>query len=222
MKPSEVVSGANRDVLDRHHAFLCVGDEALARTYLEGVGISPKALGADYKEIVESPLSIGAVRKIHTALSVRPLKQRLFVVIFAKALAHEAMQALLKVCEDPHGTSAIVLVTRDSETLLPTLRSRFVEVFRSSTVFPEILQKEATTFKGASVKNRLVLVKKYIEEGRESALLFADALHETFRPFIKEYPKELRELVLVRSYLTDSSSSTKQLLEYISGVLPRK
>lgn len=221
MKPLEVVN-AGREVFNRHHAFLCVGDEGMAREYLAGVGISPKELGADYTEIIESPLSIETVRKIHTALSVRPIKDRVVVNVFAKTLAHESMHALLKICEEPQGNNAFVLVTRDSETLIPTLRSRFLEVFRSSTIFSPTLQKEAIEFKRASVKNRLVLIKKYIEEGRESALVFADALHEVFRPLLKDYPREFSELVLVRSYLTDSSSSTKQLLEYISGVLPRK
>lgn len=222
MKPIVGATKVFSEIFDKHHAFLCVGDEAQARAFLEDVGISQKDLGVDYMEIVESPLLIATVRKIHSTLSIRPVHQRVVVVIFARVLMHEAMQALLKVCEDPYGKSAIVLVTRDSETLLPTLRSRFVEVFRSATVFPQALQKEASMYKKASVKERLTLIKKYIEEGRESALLFVDALHETFRPLIKEYPKELRELVLVRSYLTDTSSSTKQLLEYISGVLPRK
>lgn len=212
---------APKEVFSTHHAFLCVGDEDLSRDYLEQIGISAKALGADYKEIVESPLSIGTVRTIRGALSVRPLRERVYVVIYARTLAHDAMHALLKVCEDPHGSSALVLITRDSESLLPTLRSRFVTVFISPTKSSPQAQKDATLFAGASVKERLDIIKKYIEEGRESALCFVDALHEIFRPYHTTHPESIRALVMARSYLTDTSSSTKQLLEYVAGVLPR-
>ncbi len=212
---------APQEVFARHHAFLCVGDEAFASAYLARMGISATALGGDYKEIIESPLSIGVVRTIPRIISVRPLRERVYVVLYARALAHDAMHALLKVSEDPHGTSALVLVTRDSASLLPTLRSRFVTVCQSPTIIPPHVQQDASVFAAASVKDRLEIVKKYIEEGREPSLAFVDTLHEIFRPYSTTHRESMRALLLVRSYLTDSSSSTKQLLEYIVGVLPR-
>ncbi len=212
---------APKEVFSTHHAFLCVGDDALSREYLESMGISAKALGVDYKEIVESPLSIGTVRTIRSMLSVRPIKTRVYTAIYAHTLAHDAMHALLKMCEDPNGSSALVLITRDSESLLPTLRSRFVTVFQSQKIASPQVQKDATAFARASVKGRLDIVKKYIEEGRESALYFVDTLHEIFRPYHTTHPDSIRALVTARSYLTDTSSSTKQLLEYVAGVLPR-
>lgn len=71
-------------------------------------------------------VTIAQVRDLLRHLSFRPMDRHRSggIIHDAQSLTYEAMNALLKTLEEPHGQPAIVLVTTDVSALLPTIRSR--------------------------------------------------------------------------------------------------
>ena len=111
----------------------------------------------DYFEITpqKKQISIDQIREIKRHIWQKPAKAKVkFVVVKdADMLTPEAQNALLKLLEEPPSHAVIVLSTERKQKLLPTIRSRTVEInIRSkrkqlapSTEFPIDNFKEALT-----------------------------------------------------------------------------
>lgn len=71
-------------------------------------------------------LGIDQIREIKRFLSEKPVKgkKRLVIINDAEYLSGQAANALLKVLEEPPESGVIILVTRNPEALIPTIRSR--------------------------------------------------------------------------------------------------
>ena len=86
----------------------------------------------DYFEIApqKKQISIDQIREIKRHIYQKPIKAKVkFVVIKdADMLTIEAQNALLKLLEEPPSHAVIVLVTQRKQKLLPTVRSRTVEI----------------------------------------------------------------------------------------------
>ena len=68
------------------------------------------------------------VREVRDQMFVRPNEGRHRVCIFPQELGIEGQNALLKVLEEPPSYGAFLLLTENPEKLLPTVRSRCVEL----------------------------------------------------------------------------------------------
>lgn len=77
-----------------------------------------------------SNLTIETVRRVRTAAALLPslAARRMLIVEDAETLLEPAQQALLKVLEEPPPAVTIVLLSDESEVLLPTVRSRCQEI----------------------------------------------------------------------------------------------
>lgn len=75
-------------------------------------------------------LTIETVRGLAESVSLRPLEGRWRIVIVddAESMQEVAQEALLKTLEEPPAYVVILLLTNDSEVLLPTIRSRCQQV----------------------------------------------------------------------------------------------
>lgn len=91
-------------------------------------GNHPDILMVDDPERKQVPVDL--VRQARTELFVRPNEGRRKVLIFPRAqdLNASAQNALLKVLEEPPDYGAFLLLARSPEALLPTIRSRCVEL----------------------------------------------------------------------------------------------
>jgi DNA polymerase III delta' subunit len=71
-------------------------------------------------------LNISTVREVSAAVAYRPLEARWRVVIVddVETMQETAQEAFLKTLEEPPSYAVILLVTRDSDLLLPTIQSR--------------------------------------------------------------------------------------------------
>lgn len=71
-------------------------------------------------------IGIDAAREIKNFLWQKPLRSpcRLLLINEAEKLTEEAQNAILKITEEPPASSLLILITGDSQKLLPTLRSR--------------------------------------------------------------------------------------------------
>ncbi len=144
-------------------------------------------------------------------------------VISTGTITHEAQNALLKVFEEPTADTHFFLLMPSAEVLLPTLRSRVVIVSIGEMGVVPGSEQLAKSFLGASKGKRMAIVKSLIEEKDKSATLaLVDGLLKALSKNPKEtlvHQKELQELLAMRGYLNDRSSSLKMILEYLCLVV---
>src|SRR5205823_352654 len=83
--------------------------------------------GVDLIEF-DHPKSIAEAREITALLTRKPYQSKKITIIFeADNLSHEAQNALLKTLEEPDPAD-IYILSHDPEKLLPTVRSRCLEI----------------------------------------------------------------------------------------------
>lgn len=93
--------------------------------------------------ILEEPegsfIKISQIRRLSEIASLRPMigKKRVFIIKEAELMNEEASNAFLKTLEEPSPYSHFILLTRNPEKILPTIRSRClkIEIFSSSKNF---------------------------------------------------------------------------------------
>ena len=76
-------------------------------------------------------IGIDAVREVKNFLWQRPAAstRRTLIIDGAELLTTEAQNALLKVAEEPPASSLLILVTSDTESILPTIVSRLPTIY---------------------------------------------------------------------------------------------
>jgi len=226
-----------------HHAYVYEGSqellEALARHARKLFGF-----GAEHNPDVRvqsfEKFGIDDAAALKAATSFKTVSGRALYCLGMSTIATEAQQALLKLFEEPQlGVIFVLLVPHGS--LLPTLRSRFLEYpgnLQGSTLDQgssrSNLNTEVKKFLAASYKERSEQVTTLLnppaggEEGvRERVRDFVNALetalYATVRPARsnKELLQGLGDIARVRDYLRDRSPSLKMLLEHLATALPR-
>ncbi len=126
---------------DGAHAYLLsgpkhIGKQAFILAFSEKISGRPWVTNPDIKIIApqttegEASIYIEDSRKLKTFLSLTPVYGPLKITVIdnANRLTEEASNALLKVLEEPPQHSLLVLVTAHPSQLLPTIRSRCIEV----------------------------------------------------------------------------------------------
>ncbi len=139
-----------------------------------------------------------------------------------------AQNALLKILEDPYQGVQFILVTSNSESLIPTLRSRLQEqlVNMSDT---KKFETEAKIFLSTEYKERMKIpcitkllnaVDEEDRKDRESIRSFIFSL-----AFILGGCTECARYTIITlemaSYAGDTSASGKNILEYLALLLPK-
>lgn len=121
----------------------------------------------------EGSLGIDAVREARDFLWQKPVvsSRRLLIADEAERLTAEAQNALLKITEEPPPSGVVILATSDVESLLPTLRSRFHEIY-----FGAVPEKELGRWienrRGGKPKNLgQVLAQSFGAPGRAADLM---------------------------------------------------
>lgn len=85
-------------------------------------------------------VSVKLVREAREDMFVRPNEGERKIYLFPQELGLEGMNALLKVLEEPPSYGVFLLLSDNPEKLLPTVRSRCVEL--ALTALPEALLRE--------------------------------------------------------------------------------
>ncbi len=124
--------------------------QALAGYLEHGVFDDDHKIRIDATEIdpdENGTIGIERARDVKRFLFQKPNKstKRTLIIDQADALTPEAENALLKVTEEPPASALIIFIVQDPQSLLPTLRSRFRELFFPSLTTQEIaawLQRE--------------------------------------------------------------------------------
>ncbi|MBI3963591.1 MAG: hypothetical protein HY341_01185 [Candidatus Kerfeldbacteria bacterium] len=136
------VSPNTRRVIDAHirkgtdgHAYVVAGARGTGTSrvarHLMGLLRTQTTVGSlavqeVRREAGKRDVTITQVRDLIRHLSFRPMDRHRSggIIHDAQSLTYEAMNALLKTLEEPHGQPAIILVTTEVSALLPTIRSR--------------------------------------------------------------------------------------------------
>lgn len=212
-----------------HHAYLYEGPLSLladlarsAQQLLTGTeGANP-----DVHVFEHEKFSIEEARELSAQAALKNVSNQSLYVLGTGAISPEAQQAMLKLFEEPQQGMVFVLLTPKG-TLMPTLRSRFLE-------YPEKLEAQAVSlapakkFLASAYKERSTQVAALIKEeegAKERVREFITSLELLLHTAHTKNPSaELREaledIALVRGYLGDRSASLKMLLEHLAATLP--
>jgi DNA polymerase-3 subunit delta' len=106
-------------------------------------GIHPDFITVDDPE--KKTVSVDLIRQAKADIYVRPNegKRKIYLLPRAQDMRIEAQNALLKVLEEPPSYGLFLLLTDNPEKLLPTIRSRCVEL--KLTALPENVLRSALT-----------------------------------------------------------------------------
>lgn len=167
----------------------------------------------DTRHILVEKLGIDAARKLKEESAHRPLANKSLVfVIVTKSIELEAQNALLKLFEEPPTQVEFFLIIPHESRLIPTLRSRFVGLTRS-TENPNDLAKE---FLNSSYKERLEFIATEHKKGTDSLrhLFISLSRLET------ENTEAKKSLLLASRYVYNRGAGQKMLLEELALSLP--
>lgn len=212
-----------------HHAHALVGDlgvgEASLEAYLSEQGI---VIQGNPDVVVEKHDTwlIEHSRMVKAQQAQKPNgTYKIFIIIFSH-MQHEAQHSLLKVFEEPTPYTYFFLLMPHRERLLPTLLSRLNLIALDKK--EGVLQNKIDTaaFLKMKAHDRIALVYKVTDPKlpdeekmtKHEALLFLNEL-EVLLVKNKDYKTRndiFEGIRKTRSYLGDTGSTVKLLLEYIS------
>ena len=171
-------------------------------------------------------LSIEKAREIRQYAGALPLKEKFLHIIVGFDIANlEAQNALLKAFEEPGISAKFYVIAPSFKSLIPTLRSRMMQIDLENKSEQTLFKKEVTEFlKGGSGK-RVKIVEKIADDLKEEKIskgdihIFLKTLKDEVLKSTWEPGSQVAELIssiaTAEKYL-ESSSSVKQLLSLIA------
>lgn len=148
-----------------------------------------------------------------------------FFFIKTNSINHQAQNSLLKSLEEPTSGLHFFFVLPELNNILPTVLSRAFVVLDENKI-----NIDSSFFK-LNLAEKIKHVEKLaaeIKDGKKTkqdAINFVDSLIEflnTKSDFKKEFPQKIQDILELRSFISDSGSSVKSILEAIILALPAK
>lgn len=170
-------------------------------------------------------IGIDEIRRIRNFLWQKPIvsKKRTVVIDDVEAMTGEAQNALLKIAEEPPQSSLLILVARDPEKLLPTLKSRLQKIYFSSVSLPLIENWLREKFGCEKEQLRSVAVLSSGQPGLAWRMLFDErfqALRKSGEAFLKSGFWARREMI--KTLLEPDDFNLSEFLEILLVVLSRE
>ena len=165
-------------------------------------------------------------RKLLFWANQRPLlgSNKVFVAeVFS--FSAESANALLKTFEEPFEGTHFFIIVPSVETVIPTLRSRFVVIDDSGKrqEISEETEKLCSEFLKALPSKRMKMAEKFFKDKTETAE-FLDGLEVTIRSSASLKKPNFLALEIIqkaREFLFDRSPSVKMILEHLALTLPK-
>jgi hypothetical protein len=152
-------------------------------------------------------------------------------VITANFFTREAQNSLLKILEEPVLGVHFFIITQNTQSLLPTLKSRLHPIsLRRQCLHREIYEGSkafADEFLGANTPKRIELLKDIIEnKDKNGAIRFLDDIESVLYKNTKKDEitsggnmSRFKEIQKCREYLNDRAPSVKMILEHIAMIV---
>ncbi len=218
--------------LAEHHAHVFIGEINTKNNSIVLDYLAESGLHGEYANLHQFSMELFTIdhaRELKQLVSEKSQNgKQIVVLIQTSQFSHPAQHALLKTLEEPHEGVIIIFVTPREHLLLPTLKSRvLIHYLTSSELVTPI---DVKIFEKGNVAKRLKLVDEYLqkikddenlhETSRRDALAFLNA-YESYLYNLETSEKRKKEydaIFFAKEYLGDQGSSVKQLLEYVALV----
>ena len=135
-------SGKRRFAKELAKTVICEQQSFLEPCTCRHCVVSQGAVHPDIHLIEESPVKIEVARQISNDAFMSPLsaKKKVYIIDNAHSFTKEAANAVLKTLEEPPQDTHFFLITDRYEQVLPTIRSRCVNIRFSSLTAEEVKQ----------------------------------------------------------------------------------
>lgn len=160
-----------------------------------------------------------SIKEMHSSKSFSQDSKRIFI-IEAESITNEAQNALLKIFEEPHENTHFFLILPYSHILLPTLKSRLYIIDHTNK--NEEITNNIKKFISLSKKEKIDYVDEIAKDisdeklSKQDAINFINSLERyLYDDGLEKNKSVLNAIIKARDYISDKSSSIKQLLEYI-------
>lgn len=226
-----------------HHAYLYIGaHESGIRAARAFAATNLGIEGAAHPDLAvfsyEGLFPIDHARRITTFASQAPVQgDQKLIVIAAGRLFPPAQNALLKLFEEPSEGTTLILIVPAIGMLLPTLRSRLIELPREEGTIDEAAQvflSASSAEREKTVAKLVARVKSDKDEEKQAARMDAVRLcegltHAAYAALAKANGDEkqhlisfLRDLDRFMPILHTSSAPLKLIFEHLLIVMPEK
>ncbi|MGE5540993.1 MAG: hypothetical protein ACM3TU_01770 [Bacillota bacterium] len=219
-----------------HHAYYFAGDReqgiAAALSYGERELNLVSVNNPDVIVFRYGLFSVDDARRVIRLGEQAAVGEKKLIIIAVERLFHEAQNALLKLFEEPPAGTTLVLVIPSMGVILPTLRSRMVELASAETA----IAPEAQAFIAASSDEREKLVGKLLDRAksdkdeekqaaRGEALRLLEGLLAATYASLNQKPSEdltlfARDLDRFIPILHERSAPLKLIFEHILITMP--
>jgi hypothetical protein len=206
-----------------HHATLFV--HADRKQFTENLWNELRSLSPAHILHDHTVVDIDTARSL-TSWANTPYDSEKIALISFHTITLPAQNALLKILEEPRDGVRFILVTTNSEALIPTLLSRLqhhhIENVTSNKNNTELFltTPPKERMKLPSITSLLSAVDEEGRKDRENVRAFILSLANTLNKK-KEYSYYVPIILEMGSYAADPSSSGKALIEYLSLLLPQ-
>jgi len=171
---------------------------------------------SDIRHLIVPKIGIDHARRLKEESMRTPLKRELLTfVIVTGAIEPEAQNALLKLFEEPPEKTEFYVILPHESRLIPTLRSRFTDLTRSSNKENVV----AENFLNLSYKERLEFIATENKNNPEALRTLVTALGQQIS---KTNPTAKKALLLVSRYVYNRGAGQKMLLEELALSLPTR
>ncbi len=217
---------------DLAHAYLASGNitvlmEELPKV-IEKVFNVKRSANPDFQVISKDFLSIEDARDIIEMSYMKSFGGGgfRFFIIGAEIVSDEAQNAFLKVVEEPPQETRFFFVTSAKSSLLPTLRSRLIDLPQTKAV-PEGFCEQGADFMSSTVDKRRKQVASLIKnQDKQKAInllssieFFLDTLDED--TWSDERKRALETVFMVKKNIISQRSSIKFLVDHLCCCTPR-
>lgn len=216
------------DSKNLHHAYIIEGDrESILKElkkFLEKELKFSTHNNPDFYLAEYDKFGVDEARELVDRQQQKSIGERKIFALAVNSITREAQNSLLKIFEEPTAGTHFFLIVRSVENLLPTLKSRAVVL---KTKSGPSLSLGASEFLAAKPAKRLEIVKETLSRLEKEEITKADILSflneieeiknsEISAKMAAEDRSAVENLLKMRSYLQDQSSSAKLILEYLA------
>ncbi len=197
------------------HSYLFFGEDKNAQSELADWLTNILEGALPLVDAMKTGSGIDDIREGIRFLWQKPLKspKKTLIIPDGENLTDEAQNAILKIAEDPPEHTLIILIVKNQEVLLPTLRSRFQKIyFPSRDESANSAAGEVNQFLKASTAERKEIIKQVIEDEAELKNFVKGLIFELSRDKIKNW-KAIKELLGRWSVMNQYNTNKKLQLE---------